>query len=444
MKYSKNDCILKRSFLTVLFQSHIKQLEGSMSSVYNILLVFLAFGSSFFLVAYLLKTPFPQYFIDKPDPRKVHQNPIPRIGGVCVIVSFLTAVAFWRYSAIVPWQIPMQVYYSTILCAGTIFVLGFLDDSIFVAVRVRHKLITEILLAGAIAAIFEVYHSQIVLFSFLHIPTWAMMPFAMIWIVGVMNAMNIIDGVDGLAGGISVIILIALSVFAVHCGVAGVGFLAILLAFASIGFLFHNFSPARVFLGDTGSLFLGAMIGMLTLYCATVSSEPFSGIVLLLITGLPILDLLVAIVRRYCKARDKKLSFTSCLHATVIPDNNHIHHRLIARGFSHAQTAVLLYVFCMLFCASAIVMLHVSASYKTALLAYTIMSIGFFLNRLGYGNRFKKALRLYAGQKAPQHRYAGPKETIGVIDSKGLIYHCLQKYDSMRYNFINVTDDPRL
>jgi UDP-GlcNAc:undecaprenyl-phosphate GlcNAc-1-phosphate transferase len=340
--------------------------------------------------------------------------------------------------------LPLPLYYSIAISAAAIFFLGFFDDSSFVHVRVRHKLVTEFALATIIVLLFKIPQAHAMILS-VPIPAWIVVPVAILWLVGLMNAINIIDGVDGLAGGLAIISFIALLIFAAQLKETAAMGLCLVLAGATVGFLVFNVSPARVFLGDTGSLFLGAMLGTLTLYSATVSYRSFSRPVLFLLVAVPVVDVFVAIVRRYFKARDRRVGFLERLRSVTMADNNHIHHRLITRGFSHSQTTLLLCSFSALLCLGGLLAWYVPVWLKFAVLIYTCLCVVFFLARLSFGGRFRKIFKT-VGMSASSKISPLPNETqqlgallVGVIDPKGLVYRCLCRFEQKEFAFVNLS-----
>jgi UDP-GlcNAc:undecaprenyl-phosphate GlcNAc-1-phosphate transferase len=260
--------------------------------------------------------------------------------------------------------------------------------------------------------------------------------------VGIINALNIIDGVNGLAAGVAIIGFSAMAIVGHQIHSVRVVMLCLILAAATLGFLLHNLRPSRVFLGDTGSLFLGALLGIVSLHLMNLSQATFNLPVFALIIGLPVLDVFVAMVRRYFKARDRKRPLLHRLHATVIPDNNHIHHRLITRGYSHLQTSLLLYAFSLMLCVGAFTMQFVDTALKLALAAYLLLAVGIVLYRLGFGARFFKYLRRWRARLAPRVR--APDFTIGVIDTRGVIYHACREaaLSGMVFERVNLMNTP--
>ncbi len=199
-------------------------------------------------------------------------------------------------------------------------------------------------------------------------------PLTILWIVGVTNAINLIDGINGLAGGVSMLVAASVAVIAGMGGNTEVVILAAAVSGGCAGFLPFNFKTSRVFMGDAGSLFLGMTLAVLSLGSSSKSAVAGSMLVPLLLMGYPTLDTILVMARRMIRG---KSMFNG--------DRGHIHHRLLARGLSHRQSAVMLWVFCLMFCGLAV---SVSSNYDRVVMIATIAGLvlvvlaGAF--RLGY------------------------------------------------------------
>jgi UDP-GlcNAc:undecaprenyl-phosphate/decaprenyl-phosphate GlcNAc-1-phosphate transferase len=335
--------------------------------------------------ALALRSPLRGFFADRPDSRKFQRTtPIPRLGGICIIAT-VTAVLTFRNAfftgACALQHLSSPVYYAVLLTALVIFCLGFFDDSSFARVRVRHKAIVELALAAAIVLLFDLPHARFTVLSVV-IPAYITVPAALLWLVGLMNAFNFIDGVDGLAGGIAVIAFVTLSVFATRAGDTAIQGLCLVLAGATLGFFFFNLQPARMFLGDTGSLFLGSMVGTLTLSDAATSSGPGCQPALFLVAAVPVMDLILAVVRRFSGARNRGLSVVRSLCTVTIADSGHIHHRLVARGLSHMQTTLVLCAMSALWSISGLAVQELPLPAAVGVLAFLGTGTAVFLLRL--------------------------------------------------------------
>ena len=212
---------------------------------------------------------------------------------------------------------------------------------------------------------------------------WLGIPFTIIWIVGITNAINLIDGLDGLAAGVSTIAMITLAVMAMIMGNGIVIAMAAILAAATIGFLFFNFHPAKIFMGDTGALFLGFMISVLALL-GFKNVTVISFVIPVIMLGVPISDTFFAIVRR--KRSGKKWSD---------PDKSHLHHRLLDIGFSHRQTVLLIYAMAAMFGLAAVIFSMAKVWGAILLITVILVAIEIFVEIIGLaGKNYKPLLNL--------------------------------------------------
>ncbi|MCL2226835.1 MAG: undecaprenyl/decaprenyl-phosphate alpha-N-acetylglucosaminyl 1-phosphate transferase [Oscillospiraceae bacterium] len=268
--------------------------------------------------------------IDDPkDARRVHNSPIPRLGGLAIFIGFILSVLFMA-------EIDVQVR-GVLIGAVIIVVLGVFDD-IF-TLRAYIKLLVQI-----VAALVAVYHEVVIeIFSnpfaigdavgseFVFLGVLSI-PITVIWIVGITNSVNLIDGLDGLAVGVSTISAIVMLIIALMVSYPNVAVIMAALAGACIGFLPHNFNPAKIFMGDTGALLLGyllatvSIIGLFKFYAVVSIAAP------LLILAVPLFDTTFAFIRRLLRGQNPMSS-----------DRGHFHHRLIDRGFSQKQAVAVLY-----------------------------------------------------------------------------------------------------
>lgn len=307
--------------------------------------------------------------MDAPDARKVHKKPIPRIGGLGIyaafMVSMLTVMVFTDLSA--------DVFHELVglMVSGTmIVILGLIDDYTNLPAKVK--------LAGQIAAacVLVAFDVRIDFISdpfgdFLYLEVFAI-PATIFWIVGLTNTVNLIDGLDGLAAGVATIAAVTIFLVALQQDFLLVAVLTAALAGAAIGFLYYNFNPARIFMGDTGSMFLGFMLAGISIIGAVKSAATIALIVPILALGLPILDTTFAIVRRY---RGGVPIFK--------PDKGHLHHRLLDLGFSQRQAVLLMYVISALLGLSAVALTEVSTQIAIAIVCVVVAVVLFGAKKLG-------------------------------------------------------------
>lgn len=406
----------------------------------SVILLSIAFGFSNLLLRFLIKSPVIKYFCDTPEARKVHSKPIPRLGGVIIVLTFLSLViSLVSFKSIAGISVPLSrdIIQVLLLSSIIIFACGILDDSTFITMRVRYKIAAELLIALSTVYLFDINFGQISIIGLFSIPLWISKLISVFWVLGLINAFNMIDGVDGLAGGISLISILSLAVIAYLGGLSSLVAVCFVLAGAVLGFLYYNLPPAKTFMGDTGSLFLGTMIAVISMHLGKEVVASRAMVVLPLIAGVPIIEVLVTMVRRYFKSKDSGYGLYERLHSMIVADNSHIHHRLIFLGFSHLETTAMLCILSLTLCGGAICLFLVPYSAVWFIISYLAIPVVFLLDQLGFGGRFKKALHL-----SPS-RYNGYKKRslVGVIDQEGTTYHFLKKGENQNIEYVPVTEE---
>ena len=278
-------------------------------------------------------------FMDRPDSRKIHHTPVPRGGGLAVFIGFHVACAV---VFLIPWkpfagQLSIDWWFRFLPLSAGVVLLGLLDDRLNLKPMV--KLAGQVVL-GAAAFRAGIHLQNILGFAF---PEWVDALATVIWFVALMNAFNLIDGVDGLATGIALIAATGIGLSLVFRGAPGDVLLFMGLAGACLGFLRYNFYPASVFLGDTGSLFLGFALAALSI--STNSKASFmAGIgVPMLAAGVPLFDTLLAVWRRSMRRVLSRAAGQGPGPGLDTADADHLHHRLLRQGRGQGQVAVLLY-----------------------------------------------------------------------------------------------------
>jgi UDP-GlcNAc:undecaprenyl-phosphate/decaprenyl-phosphate GlcNAc-1-phosphate transferase len=273
-------------------------------------------------------------FVDKPDFRKVHKNIMPRLGGLSIVLGTLAGLIYLA---------PKSDYLLPIMIGGLIvLIIGILDDKY--QLSPKSKFIGQLI--AACVVVFSGLDIDFITFPFfderLNLGAFGYI-LAIFWIVGMTNAINLIDGLDGLAGGVSAIALGSILTMAALNNQFLVVALCTILIGSTIGFLFFNFYPAKIFMGDTGALFLGYSISVISMLGLFKSVTLFSLIIPIIILGIPVFDTFFAIVRRILNKQ--KISS---------PDKSHLHHCLLAMGFSHRTTVLIIYAIGVFFGISAI------------------------------------------------------------------------------------------
>ena len=297
--------------------------------------------------------------VDVPrDGRRMHDHPIPRMGGLAIFFGFILSALIF-----VPLDAPLR---GMLLGAVVIVILGIFDD--IYALPALPKLLVQI----AAAAVAVLMGNQIEVLSnpniFSSNPYWDLgflsIPISVFWIVGITNAVNLIDGLDGLACGVSTISSMTMLVIALTVAEPDVALLMAALAGGCIGFLPYNLNPAKIFMGDTGSTFLGFILATVSIEGLFKSYAIISFAVPFLMLGLPIFDTCFAILRRVSHGQ-----------SPMSPDRGHIHHRLIDMGFNQKQAVAVLYVISAILGLSAVV-LTTSGPVKAMLLLLALCFAG--------------------------------------------------------------------
>ncbi|HPD13486.1 MAG TPA: MraY family glycosyltransferase [Planctomycetota bacterium] len=272
--------------------------------------------------------------VDRPDPRKVHSGAIPRVGGVAIIVATAAAVLLgMTLTNIIGTALrAAQKGLLVILAfAGLVAVAGLVDD--VRGLRARYKLLIQVAAACGVCA-FGIRIEAIVVKGVLSLDLgWLSWPLTVLWIVGITNAVNLIDGLDGLCAGICAAACAVIGIFAIHTNQAVMAVLMAALLGSLLGFLYHNFNPAKVFMGDCGTYFLGFVLATASVFCATKASTIVGLALPALALGVPIFDTLFSMLRRFLERR-----------SIFAPDRGHIHHRLIDMGVQHRHVVLILYL----------------------------------------------------------------------------------------------------
>lgn len=260
--------------------------------------------------------------IDIPtDARRMHKKPIPRIGGLAIFAGFLIATLVFCD--------PSTQLFSIWIGGGILVILGILDDIFRLPAWI--KLIVQLCVAG-IAVSFGILIDHITLFG-AHIEFgYFSIPITILWIVGLSNAINLIDGLDGLSCGVSTITSISIFMVMLITGDFTSALITAILTGSCLGFFPYNKNPAKIFMGDTGALFLGYTLSIISVQGLFKLHTMLSFLVPLSIFALPILDTLIAICRRVLHGQ-------SPFH----PDRGHFHHKLVDMGFSHKEAVKILY-----------------------------------------------------------------------------------------------------
>jgi len=272
--------------------------------------------------------------VDPPDVRTVHSKPIPRIGGVAIFLSAMPLIVTVLFldDAVGERFRDIQVQLVALLCSAMfIFLIGLADD--LKGLPARFKFLAE-LFAAVVLYWMRVRITNIGITDalVLHLGWWGC-PLTLLWVVGITNAVNLSDGLDGLAAGIGAIACGVIALFAMYSGQVVMAVLMLALLGSLTGFLFFNFNPAKIFMGDCGSLFLGFTIAAASIICASKSSALVGLTLPMLALGIPIFDTLFSMLRRFLERR-----------SLFAPDRSHFHHRLLDLGLKQRHVVVAIYM----------------------------------------------------------------------------------------------------
>ena len=287
--------------------------------------------------------------VDPPDQRKQHTAPMVRLGGIGIVAGFSLALAIiWRlggFAELAPGS-DRQIW-TTLAGALSYFLIGLADD--LFALPPLPRLVCQLLVAMAVWSEGVRIGSIEMPFGWfgglLTLPQTLSLLATVIWLVGITNAINWLDGLDGLAAGVSGIAAIGLLSVSFSLNQPAAGLLAASLAGACLGFLRHNFNPARIFMGDGGSYFLGFALASVSIVGPAKGLTSVSLLLPLLILSLPLADMSAVIMGRLSEGR-----------SPFYPDRRHLHHRLLRAGLSHRRTVVLIYAFTQWLAALALVL----------------------------------------------------------------------------------------
>ena len=321
----------------------------------------LAFVVTFVATPYTIKIAKKVGAVDIPkDERRMHKKSMPKFGGPAVILGFLVSTIYLLIVMSMEKSINLfgfEEYWKKLL--GFLIGIGIISAFCVVddikTIKPFTKLIGQIL--AAIAAVLAGIRIEGVTLPFLNFPEMHQVTSVILtiaWVVIVTNAINLIDGLDGLSSGISVISAVSLLIIFVLNGSSMVSVILITaLAGALVGFLPFNFSPAKTFIGDTGSNFLGYSLAIISILGSAKTYTAAVIVLPLIVLGLPIFDTLFAIVRRMIKGKSIKAVFKA--------DKGHLHHKLVARGYNQKQAVLILYgisaifgIFAVILCDSGI------------------------------------------------------------------------------------------
>lgn len=319
--------------------------------------------------------------VDDPNARRVNKKPMPTIGGLGIFVTYnIGSFILLRE------QFPTHELFAVLLASSVIVLTGMIDD--ILELKPRQKML-GIFIAALVVYFLAGIRMNVVNLPFIaheiHLGWWSL-PITIFWILALTNAVNLIDGLDGLADGVSMISLTTMGVvgyFFLHTHQLYVPIACLMLAACLLGFLPYNFHPAKIFLGDTGALYIGFMISVLSL--KGLKNVTFiSLLVPIIILGVPITDTVYAMIRR--KLNKKPVSQA---------DKHHLHHQLMRMGLTHRQTVLVIYALSLIFSFISLLFLLSPAWGTWPLIISLLFALELFVESIGLlGEKYKPLLHL--------------------------------------------------
>ena len=300
-----------------------------------------SFLCSFIIIEILIKYSSKLNLIDHPDYRKIHSEATPVVGGLGIIITFVILILFSWYNK---WELfSLRIEESIILAIASFIIIltGLIDD--LRGLKARDKFLFQII--AAVMVVVGISNLQQIDWplSELFDSTIYNSIMCVFYIISILNAINLIDGLDGLAGGVSIIITTTFVGLSILSG----GYLTDLfpmyiLLGSLVGFMYYNKPPARTFLGDTGSLFIGWFFALSSLLYAQKTNLSLSILLPIMVLGLPAFDVIFVMLRRFSSRHNYKIK--ERLKFVFQPDNSHLHHMIMSAGFSKNKTLVFLYL----------------------------------------------------------------------------------------------------
>ena len=335
-----------------------------------------AFGTTALSTPIVRRLAIDYDWVDRPDgQRKLHADVVPAIGGIAIALGFGLGLAYlYAVRELLPFHV---VFPTPALWAGALAIVasGFYDDTR--GLGFKGKLAIQAVVAYAL--LHAGYRIDVSGLPFVGDDVYAQalvsIPVTLLWVVGVINAVNLLDGLDGLAAGVALIAFAALGlIFGLH-GEIGLVMIALIITGALAGFLLFNFNPASIFMGDSGSLFLGYLLATYSL-SGTGHANPMMALVVpAMVLGLPLVDTALSVARRFVERK-----------AICAPDRDHIHHRL-TRTLSVRNAVLVLYAVALSFGTAAVALSVLPTAIGIAVIVGVIVLTGLGLNRLKYLRR---------------------------------------------------------
>ena len=372
----------------------------SMDPIVLILVALVALAVSGLTVPYVIRYAWRKQHVDRPDgERKKHEQPTPTLGGLAIVAGVLAGLGtlaiagYWEtFWSAVP---SVGVWSGAALMVG----IGVYDDT----QTTNHKVKFVFQLLAAYILLHAGYRIDLSGYAFIggdpYDEALYSIPLTLLWVVGVINAVNLLDGLDGLAAGISLIGFFSMAAILAGQGLTAGLIVAVIMMGALAGFLIHNYHPATIFMGDSGSLFLGFMLAALSLELQVHADSTVALLAPVVLLGVPIVDTSVTIIRRLLNGA-----------SIFYPDHDHTHHRL-RETFSHPQAVLILYGVALWYSTAAFLMASLPALWAYVVLGVAIVTTAVGLHLVGYlrARAIFRAARFQFIQRRRQHLHAATK-----------------------------------
>ena len=390
-----------------------------------LLMVFIPFAFVAVIMPFIMKIAVKVGAVDIPRGRHIHKKPTPKLGGLAIFFGFLLGyMIFGEHS---------EQMNSVLIGSFAIVITGMIDD--ICELKPKHKLIGQVVAACIITFYGKILLVDVSAFGFYLNFGILTYPITVLFIIACINCINLIDGLDGLSGGISAIYYLTIGIIGAMVGKLDLEFvLTFVMLGSTLGFLVHNFYPAKIFAGDTGSMFMGfiiAVIALLGFKNVTMTSL----IIPLLILAIPILDTLFAIIRRALKGEK-----------IYEGDAYHVHHQLLNRNFSQRTTVLIIYFINLLFAFASIVYI-VDVDNKFSYCVYGLLAVIVILfiwntNIIFDRKDIKNMSSMFYNCSSLEEINFNKFNTDKVIDMSFMFFRCssLKKLDLIKFNTINVTN----
>ncbi len=314
--------------------------------------------------------------LDYPSSRRINSQPVPHLGGLAIYFGIMAGLLY-----VLPWKLPLK---GIILCSTILLIVGIIDDRI--SMSPRTKFIWQLIAATLVIPFgFQIQFITNPWGGMIYLGWWGI-PLTILWIVSIINMVNFIDGLDGLAAG--VVAIAALTLAAVGCqeGQAFAVAVSLVIVGSTLAFLRYNFYPARIIMGDSGSMLLGFILAVTSILGALKSATAMTLVVPVLALGVPVLDMVLTIFRRIKNG-----------HPIGKADLGHIHHRLLGLGFSHRGAVLTVYGTSIFLGVMAVLINTVNGTEGFLLLALIFVVIIYSAWRLGLFRKVDHKKRKMSG-----------------------------------------------